>query len=85
MKSVKLMLTVIGISALVGGAYAIKLRTVGSTNYCINFNTAATNCPISLTNAALSAGNEMKYIVTSNPNACAASNPFLQPSSIKMY
>ena len=51
MKRVKVMLTAIGIFAIVGGALAFKAKTVGSEDYCIRAFGSSNICTTFVTDA----------------------------------
>ncbi len=74
MKRVKIMLTAIGVLAVVGGSLAFKVKTVGSFNYCITTNAASATCnfPISAaTFAATGVRCQMKYVLRNPTNFCS--------------
>ena len=60
MKRVKMMLTAIGVLAVVGGAVAFKAVKFGSNTYCIG-TSGATACPTKVTNKSFLAGDENVY------------------------
>lgn len=78
MKRVKIMLTAIGVFAVVGGALAFKAKTFGTDDYCIRTTTDASDvCTTFLEDREfISSGTttQYKYRITTNTNNCNSGN-----------
>ena len=72
MKRVKIMLTAIGVLAVVGGALAFKVKTVGSDDYCIRANDSGTVCTTYTTDSQFVGSGTLnfKYVFTTNTANC---------------
>jgi hypothetical protein len=76
MKRSKIMLTAIGVLAVVGGALAFKASHVGTQRYCYTFtnvcNAAQTSCPKGIITTFLPCINisSVKYTLTTNTANC---------------
>ena len=73
MKKVKIMLTAIGVFAIVGGALAYKEKKRGVFVYCTKANTAGNVCTSFTTDASFQAGGTgaiFKYVITTDTFNC---------------
>jgi hypothetical protein len=81
MKRSKIMLTAIGVLAVVGGALAFKANHVGTNKYCYTFTNACGNavntCPKGLITTFLPCGtiSSIKYTLTTNTTRCSITPP----------
>ncbi len=78
MKRVKIMLTAIGILAVVGGALAFKAKTVGGFNYCITSNLNSNTCNIAVSAATfdnVGSGSQLKYVLRLATDDCDPAIP----------
>lgn len=74
MRKVRIMLVIIAVLGVVGGAMAFKAKRFGGDSYCTTVING-TSCTVSLLNAKLVAGENIKYVKTVSPTLCNVNKP----------
>ena len=74
MKRVRIMLTVIGISATVGAAFAFKVKALGCDDYCTKEDSGNNTCTSFVTDGRFDngSGTKWRYTITTNTISCSS-------------
>ena len=70
MKKIRIMLTTIGMLAVVGGALAFKTRTFGNKSYCTSTDRNAVWCSLSTPSRTIMEGAAFAYTMVPNGFVC---------------
>ncbi len=87
MKRIKIMLTAIGVLAVVAAALAFEVKTVGSFAFCITSDLNSPTCNIKVSAATfdnIGTGSQLKYVLVPATSTCNPPVPCSQVAFIKL-